>query len=760
MKKAIVFLNLLLLSVGTGIACYGKAVNENTAKTTGSNFLLSNGIPGVQSSADLAIAYTATAQVNGKAIVDYYVFNFTGGNGFVMVSGDDNIRPILAYSFQSSFDLNHMAPATKDWIEGYQNQITYTLTNSLPAKDGTIEQWNDLKQVKKVNVAARTTSVFPSSTVWLCSTTWDQEPGYNNYCPTGSGGRAVTGCVATAMAQVMKFWNWPSVGTGAHTYTLNPNPNGYPAQTADFGNTVYNWTEMSAHLTNSCTATDTLMHHAGISVEMNYDPSESGADVTESQTTGPNCAEYALKTYFHYVPTLHGEIRDGVSPGFGGGFLPPTQTAFTTTAWVSLLEAELNAGRPMLYMGQEATGGGHCWVLDGYESSNMMHFNWGWSGASDGYYTVDNLAPPALGTGAGSGNFNLDQGVVLGIQPDSFPSNPGNITMASQLDIPASSAIPYGTAFSAVVKITNSGTTAFTGSIEADVFDTSNNFKCTIQTLSGQTIAASSTSATLTFSTTGILALIPGQYIIRIRYQASSSSTWTYVANNGNYVNYNYVDIRNNGTVAGMELFSPINVTTGYTMAIGGALTLNTSIVYYSSVTTSSFSGSLQAVMTNVSTGTVYPVQLYTSQVISANTIPPVTFSISHLTVPAGIYALAIQYQTGGTGAFDYIGSDYYENPVLITVNHGVGVNTPSSVADDIAVYPNPANDMINIAAQGTVIDLLTINDMQGREIFKMKPDNSQTVISIPVGSYAAGMYLVQMQTATGVVTKKIVVTK
>jgi len=768
MKKRSIFFNLLLLSLSTGFAGYGKSVDENTAITIGSNFLISNGIPGVQSSDDLVTVYLATAQVNGQSVVDYYVFNIRGSQGFVMVSGDDNIIPILAYSKQSYFDINTMSPSAKDWVEGYQNQITYVLAHNLPAKEGTPEKWNNLKVAQvKSHSAARTTSIFPSSDTFLCQATWNQNPqsglagNYNGLCPTGTGGRAVTGCVATAMAQLMKFWNWPTVGTGSHTYT----PSGYSSQTADFGNTFYEWPSMPDNLASGNNIPiETIMFHAGVSVEMQYGSASSatgsGAYVTESESPVIPCAEYALKTYFHYKRSLFGQLRSGCNEYYGA-FYVPAQAAYTDAAWTALLEGELNAGRPMLYKGQEPSGAGHCWVCDGYEASGYMHFNWGWSGTGpDGYYSINSIAPPALGTGAGSGNFNADQGVIIGIEPDSYPATPtGKIQMGATLDCPTSSAIPYNTAFSIVTKITNTNTTTFTGSFCGQVFDTLNNLVGTVQTLTGQTLTAGSTSASLTFSSTGLLNMIPGLYYLRVMYQATGTSTWTPVANNDTLINDNLLKV---GNTNGIELLDSISVTTGTTVNVGAGMTVNAQIGNMSE--TENFNGSVRAVLTNLTTGTVYPIEQFTGASIGASVTSisynNYSFTTGAITAPAGNYVLSIEHQPGGTGTYYVTGSDYFENPIRVNVIIREGVNTLSSGADNIFVYPNPASDLINIATQGINIDAVRITDIEGREIMKMNPDNNQSIISIPVSSFAAGIYLVQLQTGTEFVTKKIVITK
>ncbi len=770
MKKNFITTNILLLLLGAGIASYGKAVSENTAKTIGSNFLISNNIPGVSSSNELATSYVATAQINGANVVDYYVFNFTSGPGFIMVSGDDNIIPVLAYSFESFFDRQKMSPSAKDWTEGYQNQITAALEHNLPAREGTAEQWANL-MVARNSPAARTTAVFPSSTYFLCNTTWDQLPVYNNLCP----GSSPTGCVATAMAQVMKYWNWPSVGCASHTYT--PPGGMYGGQTADFGSTGYDWTSMNTSLTAANAAIETLMYHVGVSLDMQYTPSESGTYVTKSETSPPytNNAEYAFPTYFRYKRSLKGYLRSGTvittSPSVVLGdiynaFHTPTQAAYSTSGWISLIQAELNAKRPLLYKGV-GSAGGHCWVCDGYDATNKMHFNWGWGGMGpNGYYTVDAIAPPSLGTGGGGGNFNTDQAVLMGIMPDSALSSTGKIKMASFLDVPNNDPYVYNAPISAIATVTNTNTTAFSGSIAAQVFDTLNHYVATIQTLTSQTIAAGSTSSALIFSNpSGLMAMIPGRYIVRIMYQATGTTTWTAAANSGIFYNDNRVDVRITGFTSDLlEVYAPVAVTTGTNMIINGPINVTTKIMNNmfspSSMTGHpDYSGAIQGTLINTTTGATFVVQNFPSETIANQNFNSYTFNNAHVTAASGQYVFAVQYEPSGSSSFLYAGSDFYVNPVIVQIHTNVGVNTVT-LADNIAVFPNPARDVVNIIAQDVTIDHITVTDMQGREILAMNVDSNQHTINIRVSSFAPGIYLAQIHTPEGMVTKKIVIAK
>jgi len=757
MRKLVKCINVLLLSACTGAVSYGKAVDENTAKTIGSNYLISDGVPGVNSATDLITSYTATVQLNGKVVVDYYVFNINGGTGFVMVSGDDNVLPILAYSRESSFDVNNISPSEKSWIEGYQNQITAVISDKIQADAATIKNWNDLKIAKKRNVTndQRTTSsiTFPSSTLFLLATQWNQTTGYNTYCPGGDP----TGCVATCMSEVMQYWNWPTVGTGSHTYTQAPGY-GYPAQTADFGNTAYNWASMNASLTGGNTAIATLMYHAGVSVNMDYTPTAagSGSYVISLESPIMNCAEYAMKTYFHYKPTLRGIPRYGEYYLVGG---VPTYyvDSIPQATWISMLETELNAQRPVIYSGQEpADAGGHCWVCDGYNSTNMFHFNWGWGGLSNGYFTVNNLHPSALGTGAGSGNFNADQCAIIGIMPDSFPSVSGNIKLLAHLNCTTSQGMPYDGGFSIVTKILNSNTTSFTGDYAAQVFDTLGNMVGTIETFTSQAITAGDSLA-LTFSTTGMYLLIPADYYyVRIMYRQTGTTTWAPVANNGVFINYNVLDVENSQS---LELTAAINIVTpgGTSIVANSAFTFGTQLSNYDSGT---LNCTVQAVLINVATGASFTVQQYTGQSFPGQSSFSYTFHNTSITVPVGTYVLAVQHQPNSTGSFIYTGSDYFENPIIVNVVHALSVNTPAQVADKIQVYPNPANDVINIDFTGVDISVVTITDIQGRQLQKFAPGSGQSAISIPVSNLAPGVYFANLQAGSDVITKKIVVTR
>ena len=204
----------------------------------------------------------------------------------------------------------------------------------------------------------------------------------------------------------MRYWSYPAHGTGSSSYTQSSNPNGYPAQSANYGATTYNWAGMpldDANITSTAStfsAVATLMYQAGVSVEMDYDPNGSGAYVLAADVnTGGACAQQSYTLYFGYDPTtIAGYQR--------------TQGGYSDAAWLNLIETDLNAGRPVQYAGQDPSDGGHTWVCDGYDVNNNVHMNWGWAGYDDGFFSINNLQ-----TTNGTFNPSTDHEILVGIQP-------------------------------------------------------------------------------------------------------------------------------------------------------------------------------------------------------------------------------------------------------------------------------------------------------------------------------------------------------
>ncbi len=340
--------------------------------------------------ASRSVANSFSKSYNG--ITTYYVFNYTGG-GFVVVSADDAVIPILAESDQGYIESEITNPSTRYWFENYSKEIT-EIINSGANNTESVAEWN-----KILNNEVQTST---ADVALLLTTTWNQNKNYNYYCPSdaaGSDGKAWVGCVATAMGQIMKYHNFPAKGVGSHSYVHNT----YGLQTANFGTTDYNFTSMgNTASSSSYQEIATLLYHAGVSVDMGYGGDESGAFSED--------VPWAMSTYFNYDNST---IKQA------------SMSDYTSAAWRTLLKSELDAHRPLYYSGSDPNGG-HAWVCDGYSSAdNKFHMNWGWSGSANGYYAIGVLNP----TGT-SYKFNTGNSVIYGIKP----GNPDLIVRFTNLD--------------------------------------------------------------------------------------------------------------------------------------------------------------------------------------------------------------------------------------------------------------------------------------------------------------------------------------
>ncbi len=297
-------------------------------------------------------------------VPSFYIFRFISG-GFVLVAADDAAIPILGYSFENDMPEVIDNPAAADWLDNYSRDIGYIISNNLD-NSATILKWRSIQEGIPL---AQTDEVLP-----LLTTVWDQGCYYDELCPAdaaGPCGHAVTGCVATAMAQIMKYHNFPPQGVGEHSYT-DPI---YGEQTVNFENTTYDWFSMPDSAINNNTPIATLMYNSGVAVDMTYSSTGSGA--YDYNIPG------AFLNYFNYNPDISLIYKSNY----------PDVEDFK-----NLLRADLDAHLPICYGGTNPTGsGGHEFVCDGYTMSDgTFHFNWGWSGFANGYYVIGNLNPGGL----------------------------------------------------------------------------------------------------------------------------------------------------------------------------------------------------------------------------------------------------------------------------------------------------------------------------------------------------------------------------
>ena len=264
------FISFLIVSFVFFNFIYGKQIDEKTAKTVGQNFLTSQvNSRTLKGSNDLALVQTVYSgnmnrQVTGKENVCFYIFNINSSHGFIIISGDDNVKPVLAYSDEVGFNAAQIAPDVAYWLNGYKEQIEEIIQNNIQATDKIKSRWEALKTGSgSYSMVKAVHTVNP-----LEQTTWDQSPNYNAMCPYDNtyNQLTVTGCVATGMAQILKFWGAPANGAGFHSYS-DPK---YGTESADFGSTTYDWNSMPLSVTIPNTAVATLMYHCGVSVDMSF----------------------------------------------------------------------------------------------------------------------------------------------------------------------------------------------------------------------------------------------------------------------------------------------------------------------------------------------------------------------------------------------------------------------------------------------------------------------------------------------------------
>ena len=380
MKRFFMIIAAVTLLAGQMFAA---PVDVNTAKVLGAKYLKTN-VLSAKNIADVEHVYTLQSEDNTPYL---YIFNYD--NGFVVVAADDRAYPILGYTEGGTFDENNIPEGLRYFLGHYGRQIQYAIDNELVVTDEVASQWELLRKEGVIMKTRMDKAVSP-----LLVTTWDQDYPYNYYAPACNsywiGNHCYAGCVATAMSQVMKFWNWPETGVGEHSYNTSSYPGNGATLSANFGATTYNWSimpnQLGSQANEAAMAVALLMYHCGIAVDMDYSPNGSGA---HTEDVAP-----ALIDYFRYGACAYMDSRD----------------YYTKEKWEDMLIAQLDRGIPFVYAGSD-TDGGHAFNCDGYNNQRYFHFNYGWSGSYNNYYQID-----ALNTG--NGHFNSYQRAVFSIVPD------------------------------------------------------------------------------------------------------------------------------------------------------------------------------------------------------------------------------------------------------------------------------------------------------------------------------------------------------
>lgn len=637
MKK---LLTLLLFFCGLCFSSFGKQIEEGVAKTVGKNFLVQQSNSSLfNTSVNLQRVYVAKSQ----SVPIFYVFNVNTTLGFVIVSADDNIIPILGFSDQGGFDPANLPPALVKLLAGYKKDIKNIIDKNLPPTASLQDQWTAL-------INGEAPEERSASTPNLLTTLWGQEPNYNALCPLikNSTVRTVTGCPATAMAQIMKFWNYPTKGTSFFSYRTNS----YGELSANFGTTTYNWSNMPNSISGPNADIALLMYQCGVSVRTSYGP-VSSAFVLQSQTENNSSCENSYKNFFGYDATSLQGLRKINYP--------------IEANWVALLKNEIDNGRPVQYAGF-GSGGGHTWVLDGYTGS-LFHMNWGWKGTADGNFAITALNPTVNNTttGAGLGQYNSGHQALIGIKPPTVPIGK-KLALNSPITV-ASTSLNVTENVSVTVDLKNIDANDFDGDYCAAIFDANDGTFLTIIdsfSTSGVPLASGgdySGSGGITFSGNGVIAE-NGNYDIQIYYRATGEEIWELVADDY-YPNDEAVTL--NTLPNDLKLYSALSVNP-QTLVQGQSADVYADILNNLSY---DFLGEYQACLYDLDGNFIETIGSYTesSGLTSYSYYGyPLTFSSFAINAQPGTYTLAIIGKEDTSSVWYFCGSDYYTNPITIQV--------------------------------------------------------------------------------------------
>ncbi len=318
-----------------------------------------------------AMTLADTRSVDGTPAI----YLFSGDDGFVVAAADDCVPALLGYGESCTVPTPSDNPNFNYWLDYMGRRV------AIAAQTG-------------YTPAPRQHEFDPIEP--LCATMWNQSDPYNDLAPLDNGKKSVTGCVATGMAIMMKYHNWPDTGVGSLTYEWRNKPG--QTITTDFTSYTFDWDNMLDVYNNSANAAQRkavaeLMRAAGGAVKMNYSSSASGAYSAD--------IAWGLAKFLKYDKSLQYQMRD----------------YYTLAQWENMIYASLTATGPVIYCGASASAG-HCFICDGYSSNGYFHINWGWGGQSNGYFLLDALDPASQGIGGSSSGYNSNQDAVLYTKPD------------------------------------------------------------------------------------------------------------------------------------------------------------------------------------------------------------------------------------------------------------------------------------------------------------------------------------------------------
>ena len=456
---------------------------------------------GLRSSQDISLVYTqqASSLLRSSGEILYYVYN-VGPEGFVIVAGDDLIYPVIGYSFNGHFDVENVPSNFRFYLDALEEVIQLRIDNQITPSPQTKEAWNSYLTGSSTGLRAAQ-AVGP-----LINTEWGQSTPYNLQCPTKSGQNTLTGCGATSMAQIMKFWSYPAKGAGqSGAYTT---ASGIAVPSVNFGNTTYDWSQMTNTYNASSSsaaknAVATLMYHCGASVKMDYDLGGSSSYTNSIPT--------AMITYF----------------GYDAGAQICEKSYYTLADWELRVTTELEAGRPVLYRGANNANEGHIFICDGKDNRGTYHFNWGWDGYLDGYFRIDDFFDMDNVGLTPYYTFNNEIYMIAGIQPNQGNGAEGAMILKEGTGLSSSkTAVNQEEMFTVTAQFQNSGFVDFAGEYHIVLLNGSGNVVTSLSSRTSGTLPGGFWWSAFTFNCSVPASVANGNYTIRAAVRKNASSPY------------------------------------------------------------------------------------------------------------------------------------------------------------------------------------------------------------------------------------------
>lgn len=715
-----------------GVFCSGamaQSVDYGTAKKIAENYCHQ-----MKDGKNFTVSESYTQQHNGNTV--YYIFNFKEG-GFAVVSADEKVNPVIAYSTENTFDLQMKNPALKSWMLNYAAEIEEVMQSETKADAKIQRDWEDLKNGRPMFRQKADEAIEP-----LLTSTWNQDKYYNTNCPADdasegeeAAGTAAydnhvpVGCVALATSQIIYYHRYPSKGIGSSSYS-SP----YGKLTANYGKTNYNYNNMSDIAKGYSYDLAQLINHVGISVEMAYGP-----DGSSSQTSK---AVNSLRKNFGYSSSIQLSERANYS---------------SNESWHKLLLDNLKQGLPMIYGAGPAGGGaGHAFNCDGYDGNGKFHMNWGWAGKCNGYYDIDNMTKVDIH------DLSSRHTIVCNIKPQNFTPK-ANDTLSGT----------YGSfgrgnmynKYKAGEKLTwyICPSNAASITIDCSRFQTdTNDSVCIYSDPSKSKLLASYSGNNIKGKS---LLINGGTAYITFTAQSDSKGGSGFVFNYTTTMNdLNYC----NTTRLLSNTYRIDDISGKISNGSDGKTYADANECYWRIEPKNATAIWVSFDKFDLEEGDILYLYNYKAQ----NTINPSV--INGLNNVVATYTKANPPELGKlielekNGLYLYFRTDNDKSGTGWSFNYGINVGVAACKAGIAAynVFPNPATDQLNVrvtfeANEGRDAQI-RMTDVLGRTVYRnvLQTSENDAELVISTSDLAAGMYILNIQTAKGSISKKVQIVK